>query len=510
MPTITIDGRSLSLEDVAAVARGGSRARLGQAALRAMRRARAVVEELIREGGTAYGVNTGFGHLADVRIAPEDLADLQVNLVRSHSSGFGPPLAEDETRAMMLLRANVLAKGLSGVRPRIVGVILDMLNAGITPVVPSQGSVGASGDLAPLAHLALTLIGEGECILRRRRMKAADALRAARIAPVTLAPKEGLSLVNGTQAMTAIGALGLLDAEALARHADLAGAMSLEALRGSAKPLDPRIHETRPFEGQKRSAANIRRLLRASEIMASHRNCGRVQDSYAIRCMPQVHGATRGALMHVREILSIELNAGTDNPIVFTGRRRGLVSGGNFHGQPVSAALDYLAIAVTSLASISERRVDRLVNPDLSGLPAFLTEKVGLNSGLMLAQVTAAALVSENKVLAHPASVDSIPTSANKEDHVSMGMIAARKAAAVVCNARGVIAIELLAASQALDFLRPLRPARAVAAAHAAIRRKVRHLGRDRVLSTDIETLVAMISSGEILRAAESEAGRIL
>jgi histidine ammonia-lyase len=503
LSAIFVDGSTLTIEDVGAVARLGAVPRLAPRARRAMARSRALVDRTLRAGTTAYGVNTGFGHLSDVHIAPERLADLQLNLVRSHACGVGAPFAADETRAMMLLRANTLAKGVSGIRPAVVETLLAMLRANIVPVVPSQGSVGASGDLAPLAHLALALIGEGAVVHRGRARRADQALRAARIAPVCLGPKEGLSLINGTQAMTAVGALVLLDAEELVRHADLAGAMSLEALKGSATPFDRRIHEVRPHPGQTRSAANLRRLLRASEIMDSHRDCGRVQDSYALRCMPQVHGAARGALAHVREVLAIEVNAGTDNPLVFTGPRAGLVSGGNFHGQPVAAALDFLAIAMTSLASICERRVDRLVNPYFSGLPAFLSEESGLNSGFMLAQVTAAALVSESKVLSHPASVDSIPTSANKEDHVSMGPIAARKAAAVVANARRVLAIELLAASQALDFLSPLRPAKAVAAAHRALRRRVAHLSRDRVMAGDIEAVAGLIRSGELVRAAE-------
>jgi histidine ammonia-lyase len=507
VPAITLDGRSLTIEEVVAVARGRVPVRLADRSRRAMLRSRAVVETVIREGRSAYGVNTGFGHLADVHIGPDDLADLQLNLIRSHASGVGPPLPEDATRAMMLLRANTLARGVSGVRPLLVETLLAMLRAEIHPVVPAQGSVGASGDLAPLAHLALALVGEGPVRRRGRDTRAAAALRAARIAPVRLAPKEGLSLINGTQTMTAIGALALHDALLLARHADLAGAMALEALKGSARPFDRRVHEVRPHAGQRTSAANLRALLRNSEIMESHRTCGKIQDSYALRCMPQVHGATREALAHVRAILEVEVNAATDNPLVFADRPAAMIPGGNFHGQPVAAALDYLAIAVTSLASISERRIDRLVNPYLSELPPFLSPESGLNSGFMLAQVTAAALVSENKVLAHPASADSIPTSANKEDHVSMGPIAARKAAAAVENARRVIAIELMTAAQALDFLKPLRPARAVQAAHRAIRRRIPRLVRDRVLGPEIETIAAMIASGDILRAAESVCG---
>ena len=509
MPTVVIDGESLTLSELSRVARGGAQARLAPAARRRMLASREVVENAIRSGTVTYGVNTGFGHLANVHIAPKDLAQLQLNLVRSHCCGVGDPLGEDETRAMMLLRANTLAKGVSGVRPVIVETLLGMLRKGVTPVIPSQGSVGASGDLAPLAHLALALVGEGTVRFEGRLRPAASALGSARLRLVVLAPKEGLALINGTQAMTAIGGLALEDAQALTRHADLAGAMSLEALKGSVRPFDQRIQEVRPFAGQMASAANLRRLLRASDIMRSHRDCGQVQDSYALRCMPQVHGAARDALAHIAGVFSVEMNAGTDNPLVFVGKGGDMVPGGNFHGQPVSAALDYLAIALASLASISERRIDRLVNPYFSGLPPFLARESGLNSGLMLAQVTAAALVSENKVLAHPASVDSIPTSANKEDHVSMGPIAARKAAAVVRNARRVLAVELLAAAQALDFVAPLRPARAIEAAHRAVRRRVAHMARDRVLAGDIETLAEAIASGEILHAAEAVAGRL-
>lgn len=509
LSAILIDGESLQLDDLASVARAGVRARLAPRARERMLRSRAVVEDVMRRGITAYGVNTGFGHLADVRIDAPDLHQLQLNLVRSHSCGVGPPLAEDETRSMMLLRANTLAKGVSGVRPGVVETLLAMLAAGIAPIIPSQGSVGASGDLAPLAHLALSLIGEGNVVHRGRTTTAARALGSARIRPLTLAPKEGLSLINGTQMMTAIGALALLDAIQIVRHADLAGAMSLEALKGSAGPFDARIQSVRPYPGQRDSASNFRKLLARSQIRDSHKDCGKVQDSYALRCMPQVHGAAREALRYVRSILEVEINAGTDNPLVFTRPRAELVAGGNFHGQPVSAALDFLAIALTSLSSISERRTDRLVNPYFSGLPAFLSERSGLNSGLMMAQVTAAALVSENKGLSHPASVDSIPTSANKEDHVSMGPIAARKAAAVVANARRVVAIEIMAASQALDLLAPLRPARAVAAAHRAVRRQVPHLARDRVLGPDIERIASLIASGEILRAAEGTCGAL-
>jgi histidine ammonia-lyase len=503
---LAVDGESLTLEALEAVARSGRRVSLHPDARRRMEASRRVVEDHLAGGSAVYGLNTGFGKLASVRIPPERLQELQHNLLRSHCAGVGAPLPEPAVRAALLLRAHCLARGLSGVRPIVVDGLLALLNAGIHPLVPRQGSVGASGDLAPLAHLGIVLTGEGEVLARGARRPAAEALREAGLAPLRLEAKEGLSLINGTQISCAVGALALLDAERLATHADIAAAATLEALRGSEKPFDPRVHEARPHPGQAESAANMKRLLANSAIMASHRDCGRIQDSYALRCIPQVHGAVRDALRFARSILSVEINSVTDNPLVFTGESQ-ILSNGNFHGAPVGLALDFAAIALADLAGMSERRIDRMVNPDLSDLPAFLSPDPGLHSGFMLAQVTAAALVSENKILAHPASVDSIPTSGNKEDHVSMSAHAAVKCDQVVRNLEHVVAIETLAACQALDLLRPLRAARAVEAVRAAVRREVSFLEKDRPLSPDIEAVRRLITGGALRAAAESAAG---
>ena len=497
----SLDGRTLTLEDVESISRGG-RARLAPAAARRVAASRRAVERATRGGARVYGVNTGFGHLAQVSIPDDRLEELQLNLVRSHAAGVGEPLPVPVVRAVLALRANCLARGHSGIRLSTLERLVAMLDRGVAPVVPERGSVGASGDLAPLAHVALGLVGEGEAFFRGRRVPAATALRRARIVPPKLAAKEGLALINGTQVMTAIGALALLRAERLATIADVAGAMTLEALKGSHRAFDRRLHAARPHPGQIRSASNLRHLLADSEIERSHADCGKVQDAYSLRCMPQVHGAVRDALAHVRAVLSVEINASTDNPMVFT-EQGDLVSGGNFHGQPVALALDHLATAVCSLGTISERRIERLTNPDLSELPAFLTPDPGLHSGFMMAHVTAAALVSENKILAHPASVDTIPTSAAKEDHVSMGVTAAWKASRVVDNVETVLAIELLAAAQGLDFLRPLRPGRGVAAAWRAARRVVARLDADRVLATDIERMRVAIADGRMRKAVE-------
>jgi histidine ammonia-lyase len=505
---LALDGRSLTLEDVGRVAAGGARVRLAASARRRMLRSRRVIESLARGGESIYGVNTGFGRLKGVAISADRLEDLQANLVRSHCAGVGDPLPAEATRALMLLRANVLARGHSGVRPELVDLLLQMLNRNLLPPIPEQGSVGASGDLAPLAHLALALMGEGEIRTGRGTAPAREALRRARLRPLRLQAKEGIALINGTQLMGALGSLALLRMESLAVHADIAGALSLEALRGSRKPFDPRLGNLRPHPGQISCAANLRALLAHSAIERSHAGCGRVQDCYSLRCMPQVHGAARDAAAHVREVLEREINAVTDNPILFPGPRD-LVPGGNFHGEPVAMALDYLAIAAAELASISERRLERLTNPDLSGLPAFLATDPGLHSGLMMAQVTAAALVSENKGLAHPASVDSIPTSAAQEDHVSMGAWASRKAMRVVENAERVVAIELLAACQGLDLLRPLRTSRPLESVKRVFRRGIPRLAGDRVLSRDIECSVQALRSGSLRRAAEKVCGRL-
>ncbi|HTW46286.1 MAG TPA: histidine ammonia-lyase [Acidobacteriaceae bacterium] len=497
MKKVELDGRALALEEIVAVAVDGCEVAIAAGAYPRIGASRRVVEELLARGETAYGINTGFGKLSDVRIAPGELEALQRNLVRSHSCGVGEPLPEDEVRAMLLLRANVLTKGLSGVRPLVVETLAAMLNARVHPVVPARGSVGASGDLAPLAHLALGMMGEGEVLFQGERMAAATALERAGIAPLRLGAKEGLALLNGTQAMCGVGGLALARALRVVELFDVAGAMSLEALRGTPAAFDARIHAARPHAGQMAAADHLRFLLEDSEIRESHRhNDPRVQDAYCLRCMPQVHGAARGALMHVREVIEIESGAATDNPLIFADGAE-IISGGNFHGAPLALALDYAAIALTDLMSISERRIDRLINPDINeGLPAFLSPHAGVSSGLMIAHVAAAALLNEAKVLAHPASVDSVPTSGGKEDHVSMGMTAALKLRQIVANAEHALAIELMAAAQGLEYRLPLKPAREVGRAAAAVREVVAPLTEDRVLAGDIERLAGEIREG--------------
>ncbi len=506
MDTIAIDGEHLTLDQLFRVAHRRARAAIDPDARRRVAATRRALEDLLRGGAVVYGANTGFGLMSDVRIPDDQIDQLQVNLIRSHSAGVGELLPEPVVRAMILLRANVLARGHSAVRPELVEALLAMLDAGVTPAIPSRGSVGASGDLAPLAHLALALMGEGDVVRGVARVPAADALRAAGLAPFRLAGREGLALVNGTQAMTALGALSLLEAASLMTQADVAGALTLDALLGSAKPFDERMAALRRHPGQAASAANVRALLVGSGLMDSHRSCGRVQDSYSLRCMPQVHGAARDALAHVRGVLEIEINAVTDNPIFFPETGEAL-PGGNFHGAPVAQAMDLIGIALADAACISERRTDRLTNPAMSGLPAFLADHPGLESGLMMAQVTAAALASECKGLAHPASVDSIPTGAGKEDHVSMGVTAALKAARAVETFRSVLAIELLAGARALDLRRPLRSSPALEAAHAALRARVPPMRGDRALTADVESIAAMLREEEVRRAAETVAG---
>jgi histidine ammonia-lyase len=505
-------GRSISLLELEEVARARRPVALCPEARERVAASRRAIDAIIAAGDrgpAVYGVNTGFGALAETRIQEGDVRALQRNLVRSHACGVGPDLGEAEVRAMMLLRAQVIALGYSGVRVEIVDALLAMLNANVCPRIPSQGSVGASGDLAPLAHLALALIGEGEATFAGRKMSGGEALAAAGLAPVELAAKEGLSLINGTQYMTAIGALALCDGARLATAADIAGAVSLEALKGSKRPFDERLMHVRPHPGQEACAGNLRALLTESEIMESHVNCGKVQDPYSLRCMPQVHGATRDALAWASEVVAREVNSVTDNPTVFL-REDGadLISGGNFHGQPVAIALDLAAIAVAELADISERRVEQLVNPALSsGLTPFLARDSGLHSGFMIAQVASASLVSENKVLCHPASVDSIPSSAGREDHVSMGSISAKKLAQIVANVTSSLAIEVLTAAQGVDQRRPLEASKGVSAAHAAVRRVVTELGDDRPLYPDIAAVAGLILSGELIRAAEEAVG---
>ncbi len=510
---ILLDGSSLTLDQLLAIADRDEPVGLAPAAVARVRASRAVVDA--RAGGDepAYGINTGFGSFAEVKIAPDALEALQVNLLRSHAAGLGNPLPVRAVRATMALRANVLAKGFSGIRVETLEALLALLNHGVHPCVPSRGSVGASGDLAPLAHLSLVLIGEGEATVDQgdrgdrsdpvrtlrppRLLSGAEALARAGLEPIRLGPKEGLALINGTQPSTAVLALALAGAERLVRAADVAAALSIDALRGSIHPFEARIHQARPFAGQMISAANIETLMRGSAINRSHERCGKVQDAYSLRCAPQVHGATRDALRFVRDTVQIEANAATDNPMVFADTGD-IVSGGNFHGAPIALAADLLAASLVPLATISERRTDRLVDPALSGLPAFLTRDGGLRSGLMLAQVTAAAVASELKTLAHPAGADTIPTSANREDHVSMSMTAALKADRSVRRAREVVAIEMLCACQAIDLLAPLTTSPALARVHALVRSRVPTLDADRPPAPDITVITELIEASEI------------
>lgn len=516
---LRIDGHNLSLEDIEAVARLGRPVELSELAKKQLSASRQVVEQLLSERKVVYGITTGFGKFKDVYIAPEDTIKLQRNFMLSHAVGVGPAFDEATVRAIMLLRANALAKGFSGIRETVVGQLLSMLNSGVHPVIPEQGSVGASGDLAPLAHLCLVLIGEGEAVVEGRRIPGKEALSSIGLQPVVLQAKEGLALTNGTQVMSALGTLVVLEAERLAKTADIIGAMSLEAQLGSSRAFSELIHNTRPHPGQLKSASNLRKLLHESEIMRSHIDCPMVQDAYSLRCMPQVHGASRQAFAHAREVLEIEVNSATDNPLVFADD---VISGGNFHGQPLALVMDYVAMALSELGNISERRTERLVNPALSnGLPAFLTQNGGLNSGFMMVQYTAAALVSENKSLAHPASVDSIPTSANQEDHVSMGTIACRKARNILHNLRKILAIELMCAAQGLDLRTDasfsdegvlkygLTPSNSIAAAHGVVRRHIRHLNEDRELHLDIQIAERIIESGELVAAVEAVTGAL-
>ncbi len=493
---VLLDGGRLTVEDVVAVAAGRDAARLAPDAIEKMQRSRDVVERLTGAEAAVYGVNTGVGLLADVRVPPAELEQLQRNVVRSHAAGTGEPLECEQVRAMMLIRANVLAKGFSGIRPVVAERLCQMIERGVTPVVPSQGSVGASGDLAPLAHMALVLIGEGEAEFSGRRMPGAEALRLAGLEPLSLASKEGISLVNGTQAMLGIGCLELARAETLMETAEVVCALTLDALRGTPRAFEARLHEIRPHAGQLSSAQRLAKLLEGSEIRASHISCRRVQDAYSLRCAPQVHGAVRDTLGGARRVFAIELNAATDNPLVLGDE---VVSGGNFHGEPLALQLDYLAIGLAALAGISERRVDRLVNPALNeNLPPFLAGHAGLESGLMMAQVTAAALVAENRVLATPASPGSITTSGNKEDFVSMGMTAALKWKRVVRNTRAVVAIEALAAARALEFLRPLKTSPLLETARERIRSVCGPFEGDHPPARDMAALERLIEEGAL------------
>ena len=504
---IVLTGEDLTLADVWDAAIGGASAQVSESAKDRMRAARQLVDSI--HGEHTYGVNTGFGRFVSTHI-PEDMAEeLQLRLLRSHACGVGAPYPDEVIRGAMLLRANTLAKGFSGAHVTTVELLVECLNRGVVPVVPARGSVGASGDLAPLAHLALPLIGEGEAVVGGLRMDGGDALRSVGLTPIRLASKEGLSLVNGTQFMASMAALAIVRARRLAATADLACALSLEALQGSRTSFMPAVHRARPLKGQQDAAANVWRLLEGSAIIESHRWCDKVQDAYSLRCAPQVHGACRDLLDYVEATVVVELNSATDNPLVLLEEGE-IVSAGNFHGQPLAFALDALAISVAELASISERRLERLVNPTLSeGLPPFLIEEGGLNSGFMIPQYVAAALVSENKVFAHPASVDSIPTSAGQEDHVSMGNAAGLKAWQVLANCEGALAIELLAGAQGVEFLAPLEPGAGVRATRAFVRTLSPRLHDDRSLSRDIEAVAAAIRDGSLVAAVEAEVGEL-
>jgi histidine ammonia-lyase len=500
---IELNGNDLTFDQLYAVALRGEKVRLAQVASERMNASRGVVDRLVASGKTAYGINTGFGKLASVRISTEQVRQLQVNLVRSHACGVGDALSKPETRAIMLLRANALAKGLSGVKPSTVETLCAMLNAGVHPVIPSQGSVGASGDLAPLAHLAQVVIGEGQAEFQGEVLPGGEALKRAKIVPVQLDAKEGLSLLNGTQGMLALLSLALRHADALADTADVAAALSLDALRGSPGAFDSRIMHARAYPGAGRTARNLAHLNEGSEIRESHRAAekdARVQDAYSLRCTPQVHGAVRDSLSQAREMTQVELNSATDNPLVFVsdddkGGEGDIVSGGNFHGQPLAMAADQMAIAIATLGGIAERRIEQMTNPLTSLLPAFLTPEPGLNSGFMIAQVTAAALASENKALATPHSVDSISTSGNQEDYVSMGMSGARRLERMLRNLQYILSIELLCACQGIDLLAPLQTGTLARQAYDAVRAKSAKVSEDRALAADIDAVSDLIAS---------------
>jgi histidine ammonia-lyase len=511
MEKLFIDKPHLTIDDVAAVARGGVTVDLSAEAVERIRRSRALVEKWVAEERVIYGVTTGFGALSQTRIGKHQTRELQENILMSHAAGVGTPLPEEVVRAAMAIRLHDLSLGHAGVREGTVRQLMGFLNAGICPVVPEKGSVGASGDLAPTAHLCLVLIGRGEAFYKGERMPGLGALAAAGLKPLVLEAGEGLALINGTQVMTAIQSLVVLDALRLAKLADIACAMSLEVLMGSNSEFDPRIHEIRPHPGQVASADNMLRLTDNSEIIHSHEGCARVQDAYTLRCSPQIHGASKDAVVHARNVLDIEINATTTNPLIFTDTKE-IRLGGNFHGQPIAMAADYLSMGIAELGNVSERRIERMVNPQLSELPAFLVNNGGLNSGFMIAQYTAAALVSENKVLAHPACVDSIPTSANKEDHVSMGTIAIRQCREILDNVEHVLAVEMLCAAQAYDLLTEkskISWGKGTREAYRVIREHVAFLEEDRELGRDIETMVDLIRTGKIIHASEGAVGEL-
>jgi histidine ammonia-lyase len=508
MKTISLGVEGLTLEKLVAIARSGAKVQLTADAEKQIQKSRHLIERWVQDEKRIYGITTGFGALSDVAISKADTRVLQKNILMSHSAGVGRPFDEETVKAILALRIKDLARGHSGIRLSTVQQLVALLNWGVCPLIPEKGSVGASGDLAPLAHLSLVLIGLGEAFLKGQRLSGRQALSKCGLKPLQLEAGEGLALVNGTQVMTAIGGLAVYDAGLLAKLTDIAAAMSLEVLMGSRTEFDPKIHQVRPHPGQAAAADNMARITQNSEIITSHKDCAQVQDAYTLRCSPQVHGATRDAIRYCRRVIETEMNSSTNNPLVFADTEEFLL-GGNFHGQPVAMAMDFLGMAISELADISERRIERLVNPMLSGLPAFLVDDGGLNSGLMLAQYTAAALVSENKVLCHPASIDSIPTSANKEDHVSMGTISARKCRDITRNAEDVIAIELLSAAQALDLFTNMKPGEGTLAAYQAIRQTVSHLDKDRIIATDIAAVKQLMRSGKILNAVEKQVGTL-
>ena len=516
MKSIVLDGETLTIPQVYAAAMLPVKISFSTGSKKRMAASRKLVETWVKNKESVYGITTGFGELANVAIGPEKVEQLQENLILSHAAGAGEPLPPEVVRAMMLLRMNALAKGYSGVRLETMELLRHAFNAGVIPIIPSRGSVGSSGDLVQLAHLVLAMMGKGKVHIQGTEMDAGLALKKAGLRPLKLSAKEGIALINGTQMMTAYAALAVYEAKRLCKAADLAAAMSVEALKGTDTAFDSRIQNLRPHRGQKTTAANLKKLLKGSEIRESHRyDDPRVQDAYSLRCIPQVHGASRDAIEYVWDVVSIEINSATDNPLIFPKDKEHL-EGGNFHGQPVALALDFLAIALSELANISERRCERMVNGMLSGLPRFLTEESGLNSGMMIAQYTAASLVSENKVLAHPASVDSIPTSANQEDHNSMGSISALKAWQVLRNVETVIAIEMMVAAQGIDYSRIhpsskkiMKAGRGVEAAHRLIRKKIPHLDRDRVLYDDIQSALRLLRDGTVIEAAEGNVGKL-
>ncbi|MBU1343312.1 MAG: histidine ammonia-lyase [Proteobacteria bacterium] len=505
---IVLNGSDFLLEDLVHIARNNVGIKISVESESRIHKARELIDRWVKQGERIYGVTTGFGALSNVTISYDDTKKLQKKILLSHAAGIGKPIDEDVVRAMIALRVNDFCRGNSGLRLETIEKLAQLLNKGIVPVVPEKGSVGASGDLVPMAHLALVLIGEGEAFIDGKRMSGAAALKKKSILPLVLEAGEGIALINGTQFMIALGCLALHDALNLCKHADIAASMSLETLMGTRAAFDPRIHNARPHKGQILAAANMLRITDNSEIISSHKDCSRVQDAYTLRCSPQVHGASWDAFGYVDNVIRVEMNSSTENPLIFPESEE-FLSGGNFHGQPLALACDFLGIAIAELANISERRIERLVNPQLSGLPAFLIEDGGLNSGFMIGQYVAASLVSENKVLAHPASVDSIPTSANKEDHVSMGAIAARKCRDIVANTEEVIAIELLCAAQGIDLFTNMKAGDGTLAAYEVIRSKVDYMKEDRLLSTDIAKVKQLLLDGTIVKAVEDKVGKL-